>query len=466
MKFEQFYKKIKKELGGIAEETYADLYKEQKQTLIEAGEKASSFDNDVDVDRVALDYFQKEQKLKDEIEALKQKDEVDKLTKEYGKILSESIPYERPKSDKMAKLNELAEKLDAFYGGDSFRSGIDDFVGITQEEKQNLATQRKISDFGKLLSSDTTERKAGKTKQERLSELATALDAEFGGNNFTKTVDDYLAIEQDDKAKKAKQKEIKDFFSKISSTVPQEPKAKVDRETQLRDKAKQLDLEFGGNNFTKTVDDYFKIKEQEKQQREKQQKAQAFFKKLSQPIPQGTKEKRDVVLKREAAELDAQFGGTSFTDQLNQYLSIQDADKTQSKKENEIKAKAKELFAQMSQAVPTTPDRRTRKEKMIEKAKELDAFYGGNAYETQVNAYFAEPQSSADRVKEALIKAGFGKEVAGKQQVDWNKLTTDSKNVNDTIEKIKQALQGVLPQNEIDFVVNQIDKVITEKEGQ
>jgi hypothetical protein len=95
----------------------------------------------------------------------------------------------------------------------------------------------------------------------------------------------------------------------------------------------------------------------------------------------------------------------------------------------------------------------------------LEYFEREKKIKEEIDSLKQTKAGTAAKIKEALIKAGFGKEVNGKQQVDWVKLTTDSKNVNDTIEKIKQSLQGVLPQNEIDFVANQIDKVITEKKA-
>lgn len=74
--------------------------------------------------------------------------------------------------------------------------------------------------------------------------------------------------------------------------------------------------------------------------------------------------------------------------------------------------------------------------------------------------------SAQQKVREALIKAGFSKEVNGKTQVDWKKLTTDSKDINETVEKIKSALSesGITASDGMmDLIKNRAEQLIIEK---
>lgn len=65
-------------------------------------------------------------------------------------------------------------------------------------------------------------------------------------------------------------------------------------------------------------------------------------------------------------------------------------------------------------------------------------------------------------IKETFIEAGFGKEIntkTGKKTVvDWQKVTTDAKNVKDTVDKIREQLKGKIPQDLVDSLANTIEQ--------
>jgi hypothetical protein len=78
----------------------------------------------------------------------------------------------------------------------------------------------------------------------------------------------------------------------------------------------------------------------------------------------------------------------------------------------------------------------------------------------------AKKMSGLDaKIKQALIESGFGKEVNGKQQVDWKKFTTDSKNVGETIGKIRDALKGKGFDSMIDTVEKRAEQLLSEKKA-
>lgn len=65
-------------------------------------------------------------------------------------------------------------------------------------------------------------------------------------------------------------------------------------------------------------------------------------------------------------------------------------------------------------------------------------------------------------IKQALIDAGYGKEVAGKQQVDWRKVTGSSKDAAPVVAKVKEALKGKIPADQIDALTEAIEKKAAE----
>lgn len=73
-------------------------------------------------------------------------------------------------------------------------------------------------------------------------------------------------------------------------------------------------------------------------------------------------------------------------------------------------------------------------------------------------------------IKEALIEAGYGKEVAGKQQVDWRKVTGSSKDAGPIVEKIKKVLEGKIPAGQLSTLLsaieNRANQIISEKKAQ
>lgn len=269
-KFEDFYKKMKKDLGGRYTENYGDLYENAKQALIESGVDPKEFDSEETVLAKAEEFENIEQKVKDEIEKLKKQNEVDKLSSELGRMMSVGLPSQSERVSKEKKLKAKAKELDDAIGGNQYSNLVNDFLGITEAEKKQ-----------------------------------------------------------------------KKFDAKLEA------------------------------------------------------KEKAFQKKLS---------------------------STRKIDKLG----------------------------------PKDP--RTENQKLLDEAKELDEAIGGDTYQRQALAFITSGQNASDLVLQGMLDAGFGKEVNGKQQVDWAKVTADSKNTAETVDKIRKALEGKIPQAQLEALLPSIQK--------
>jgi hypothetical protein len=73
------------------------------------------------------------------------------------------------------------------------------------------------------------------------------------------------------------------------------------------------------------------------------------------------------------------------------------------------------------------------------------------------------------QIKDALIEAGYGKTVSGVEQVDWKKVTAGSKSAEPVVKKIKETLEGKIPADQLDVLMDAIEKraneIITEKKA-
>jgi len=71
------------------------------------------------------------------------------------------------------------------------------------------------------------------------------------------------------------------------------------------------------------------------------------------------------------------------------------------------------------------------------------------------------------QIKEALIDAGYGKEVGGKMQVDWKKVTTDSRDAAPVVAKIKEALKDRIPADILASIMpiieSEANRIVVEK---
>lgn len=129
--FEDFYKKIRKDLGGKHEEYYADLYKSVKQNLIESGVSESEFTDDDVVAEMAQKLYQEEERLKREIEDAKKKKETTAMSEKFAELMREKPLGQRdskPRKTKAEKLREIAKELDSKFNTDVYSKQAEAYI--------------------------------------------------------------------------------------------------------------------------------------------------------------------------------------------------------------------------------------------------------------------------------------------------------------------------------------------------
>jgi hypothetical protein len=191
----------------------------------------------------------------------------------------------------------------------------------------------------------------------------------------------------------------------------------------------------------------------------------------SLPVNNNDKRTRGEKMLDTAAELDAEFGGTDYVDAVNDYLGIKKIDAATKKAKAELEAKKKAFAKKLSESIPSQnlADPRSRNQKLIDDAKELDSQVGGNQYERQARAYIDSAKPMAQIIKEGLIEAGYFKEVNGKKQVDWKKVTTAGKTTQEVVDAVKAHVEKTMPNSRLGallpIIMKQVDTIVSEKKA-
>lgn len=162
-KFSDFYKKMKREVKDHSE-LYGDLYNEAKQVAIENGVDISEFTSDDAVIAEAAEFYDLENKLKDEVERLKQEKKehgsgkigVDKLVKEamidagFGKEVSDSkggkktvVDWQKVTSDSK-NVNETLDKLKEAIKGKVPQGAAENFFNTLERRANDIIKQKKV----------------------------------------------------------------------------------------------------------------------------------------------------------------------------------------------------------------------------------------------------------------------------------------------------------------------------------
>jgi hypothetical protein len=215
-----------------------------------------------------------------------------------------------------------------------------------------------------------------------------------------------------------------------------------------------------------------------KDELERTRKKKAIENLMKEPNPpSGPPVTREQKLRTLAAELDAELGGSAYTDIVDAFIGSKEAKEQSKKADAKRKSEIKAFYDMMSAKLPTgTKDTRTKEQKLLDAAADLDAAMGGDNFTRQAQAFIAMGSNISDIVEQALIDAGFSKMVTDPKTgnkievVDWKALTTDSKSSADTIAKIRQAIIDKYGANspilsELDAIEQQADKLIKEKKA-
>jgi hypothetical protein len=203
-KFEDFYKKLKKDLGGEFEDSYGDLYNEAKQVAIESGVDPKEFDGDDAVRQMVEDRLSDEE----ELARLKKEKEVADLTAEFGKALSKQLPDLSLRASKEQKVREIAEKLDDIYGGTAFSDIADDYFNISKEEKEQREYEKNVKAFTSLVSEGKKQvEKDERTREQKIRDRAKALDGDKG-TVFSDIAEKYITQKEVEAANEKAKSEI------------------------------------------------------------------------------------------------------------------------------------------------------------------------------------------------------------------------------------------------------------------
>ena len=462
-KFEDFYKKMRKEMNGEYEEYYADAYNSAKQSLIEEGVGTGEFTDEDVVRELAAKMYKESEFLREKIAKEKAKLDFEKKVREFGRLLSETNPNllkNEPKT-KLQKLEALATELDNYSSDTKYSEMLDEYKDITEEEKVDLKKERLIKSFTNQMKSDKNTGTSPRVSfEQRLKETAAQLDELNGTDSYTKAANDFLTQKEEEASEK---KERSDKISKRNALLKEfnkrlypEQKDNTGRKEAktVNDIAKELDEEFGTDAYTKMAENANNVKEAIKKAEKNAAAREALRKRFERRIETGERQTKAERKELEdlAKELDALYGTNEYSQKAAYFNNL----KTTEKEAKETKRQIKQFAELMKAKAPkeNAKARKTKEDNLRELAQKLDARFNTNVYTKQVNAYMASlelEKGTASMVKEALIKAGFSKEVTNpktgqkEQRVDWKAVVSDSKNIDETVDKITQALEQTLP---------------------
>lgn len=479
-KFDDFYNKMKRELGDRYEEYYAELYREAKQTMMESGVPAAKFDSDEDTVRITEEKMGEKERLQEEIARLKKEKEVANLTAEFGRLMSQGIPNLDVKATKEAKLRDIATKLDDINNTDAFTNMVNDFFAVEKEEREQVEYEKNVKKFVTFVSeTKRTSVKEETTREQKIRDLAAKLDS-GKGTVFTDIAENYIKQKEqkqkDDRANRELENRKSSFSRKLTERIAESEteKDKKTREQKIRNEAKELDSVLGGTVYTDLANEYLAYEADKantkKEKAELDNKINTLSRKMSEPIgtAQDRVKKEDKMLAA-AKEIDSKLGGSTYTDLVNDYLGIKKIEETKKKAQSEIEAKKKALQKKLSESIPSQNlrDPRSRNEKLLVEAKELDAMIGGNTYEKQVQAYINSAKPIGKMIEDALLDSGFSKEVNGKKVVDWKKVTTAGKTSKEVIDAVTKEVEKKYPNSNLGsllpIIIERVDTLVTEK---
>lgn len=440
--FQDFYNFMNKTFKGEGKELYEDIYKQLRQKAAEM--RVGEFDNDLAIEA----FIQEVQKREEEIKAKKAELEKAKKVNQFGRLLSQPLSEkEVERKSKEQRIIELANELDEIYGSTNFIDAASEYIGITEQEKEALVNERKIAKLEKALEDKEVERKKSIPREQRLRELASELDAQNNTTEYTQKVNEFFAKKASEKDAAANERKIASLEKQLEDKQ-KERKKSVPREDRLRAMAAELDAANNTNEYTELVDEYFAKKAAEKEQNDLLKEIESFEKKLTPSTPpQRSQVSAEQRLRDSASALDAKTGGTKYTDALNDYL----AEKEKAKKTKE--------FSRMLQPSQPVPARRKREDILRERAAELDAIYGTNAFTRQAEDYLegkrqeklSTPTNIANAVKKALMELGYAKDTKNGKVVDWSGVVKGVKDPNKVWEKVDEVLKSTL--NPTDYAI-------------
>lgn len=504
--FQDFYDWMRKNTGGQYQETYGDLYSNLRDKSVENGAEGFNTDEEVLETLTKIEALEREiedkkrnaeisskinkfgkflseqlpvvkddktrkqkiQELADDLDASLGTDSFSNAANEYFGISEEEAKEEKlerdiarfekafeereqkPKVDNRTreeKLREEAARLDAEKGTNEYTKAVNDYFKEKLDQAKNDKLASDIAKFEKEFEERVNKPKTDtRTREERLKEEASRLDAEKNTTEFTEMVNDYFSKKLDQEKRSKLASDVAKLEKSLQERVKKPVTDNRTREQKLRDEAARLDQELGTTENTKLVDDYFVNKAKVAEQNKLISDVEKLEKQLQAKQPTNkTPVKREDRLRAAANELDAKIGGSTYIDAVENYLEEQDK-----------KSKTSAFGRLLSQPIKDAQARKTKEENVREKAAELDALYNTNTFSKQAEAYLQgkqqekalKPTEILKSINRAMIDAGYFKEKVIKgntvKVVDWESVVKGSKTPDAAWAKVDAIIKATL----------------------
>ena len=440
--------------NGITDQEHliAEAYKEVRNQLIADGVSVDLI-SDEGIDATLENLRNEDKRLAEELRAV----EVQKKKEKLYKRMSSSIGNNPPKS-----LLEEALEIDAIEGNSTMSDLVAEFMQISDADKKATQNASRVRNFEKRIRGE----KKVVADRNTIEQEARDLDEQMGTTRFTDMLNEKKALDQKAAEERINERDIIAFSNKIKLGNPNIP-ASAKEKQDLRKEAERLDKLNNTTWFTDSLDALIEAKRQRKELVDMAREQDALFEMSLPKAPtQKQKKDREADMRKRAADMDAKIGGTYYTDLIEAKLQDEANVKAENKKQGKANADFKRLYSMMSSANPNAPkDRRTREQKMQELADQIDAQNGDTKANDLLEKYRLTQKNFKTYIHDGLIAAGFEMEdsLGNKTgKVDWKAVVKDSKNVNETVDKIMKALDGVVSPNELDAIRDGIKKALTD----
>jgi hypothetical protein len=319
-KFKDFYAFIRENFtqDEVGLDDIVEGYVNASEFAIEEGFDKKNFETREQVDTYLTEVENLEKQIADKQRQLDIKKNIVRL----GQFLSERLPVQKDNTPREQKIIQLALELDEATGTETYSKVVAEYFGIVAEDLKQAKLERDIAKLEKSLEDAPKKPQAPKTpREQRLREEAARLDAEQGTTEFTKKVDEYFKQQAAKKEAEDLVKASENLAKKLAAKPKVANKPTETANEKLLRAAQELDAKLGTNTHVKAVQDFINKKEA-------QAKIASFGRLLSETTNDSKdRKKKEDVVKERAAELDKQFGTNIYTKQAEVYLEGKKMDK-------------------------------------------------------------------------------------------------------------------------------------------
>jgi ADP-Ribosyltransferase in polyvalent proteins len=364
------------------------------------------------------------------------------------------MSYDPSQRSKTRSLEDIAEELDKEYNTTEYSERVRD---KREQDAISKSENKEIRDFERRATNVWKKKDPKEVKSLRAA--ANELDKKHNTNKYSAMVD---AKERRDKARKDKERKDKaydKFMTEFDKDVPNYEKLKqygkdyesISGSSSLLDAALEIEKKQVAEQESKdkAAKDAEYAKMLKEVNGELNTKMKKLFSMMSSRLP-SSKKTEGKSMRELAKEIDAKRGNTEMTDLVDNYETEKASSEAKEKSKKELDAKKRQLSTLMSERVKSPKvDKENRGEKIQRLAAEIDQQEGGSTYTRLVDSFNEDGKDFKSIIKKALLDAGFGqKDLDGNDtgKIDWKRVASDSKNVDETVSKIMDAVKdGVLP---------------------